>query len=121
MIIAVLADEDQKAELLAHSFRDRVEWVFGDSLRSLLIIEADAYFDLACDADAERIRILSALLPKRVVINSVIFTTKETNRSFIRLNAWPTMLKRSTAELAVSANQEAAAAVFNSIGWSHEF
>jgi 3-hydroxybutyryl-CoA dehydrogenase len=121
MIIAVLADEVQKAELSTHPFREGVECVFADSLRSLLIIEADAYFDLEFEPDPERIRKLASLLPKPVVINSVIFTTKETNKSFIRLNAWPTMLKRPTAELAVSNNQDAAAKLFDSIGWAYHF
>ena len=66
MIVAILADEEIKAEIIDKGFHDAVEILWADSLQSLRIIEADAYFDLLFENDRERIARLKFLLPKQV-------------------------------------------------------
>lgn len=60
--------------------------------------QADAYIDLLFDNTPQRISLLQSLLPKPVVINSVVYTLAETNPSFIRINGWPTFLQADIIE-----------------------
>lgn len=101
MIIAVLANENMKAEFLSRQFPSDIEFIWADSLRSFGIIEADAYFDLDFEFDVDRITRLKKLLYRPVFINSVIDTCAAINAPFIRINAWPTMLKREILEVVV--------------------
>ncbi len=55
MVIAVLADESQKKELLLKDVSSQIEFIWADSIRSLTIIEADVYLDLSFEYDHERI------------------------------------------------------------------
>ena len=100
MTIAVLADEQLRKEFGERKFPDGVEIMYADSMRALQILEADAYFDLLFEYDPHRIRLLQKFFPKPVVVNSVVFTSQELGEGFIRLNAWPTMLRRQVAEIA---------------------
>lgn len=102
MVVAVLSDELLKEEFLSKPVPSGIELVWADSIRSLGIIEADAYFDLAFDNDPERTAHLKKLLHHPVIINSVTDTCKTTDPRFARINAWPTMLKREIAEVAVA-------------------
>ncbi|HTE24494.1 3-hydroxyacyl-CoA dehydrogenase family protein [Flavitalea sp.] len=102
MLIAVLADEELKAEILGkNSTKDGIEYIWPDSLSSLLMVEADYYFDLKFEMDVERISKLRALLPKTVLIGGVNdnLATIGDDR-FIRINSWPGMLEREIIELA---------------------
>jgi 3-hydroxybutyryl-CoA dehydrogenase len=101
MVIAVLADEILKEEFLLKSFPEGTEIIWADGVRSLGIIDADIYFDLLFEYDTERINALKKLLPKTVVVNAVAYTTKDIRAEFIRINAWPTMLKREITEIAL--------------------
>lgn len=101
MIIAVLADEILKEEFLSKKFPEGTEIIWADGIRSLSIIDADIYIDLLFEYDSERIAALKKLLPKTVVVNSVAYTTKDIGAPFIRINAWPTMLKREITEIAI--------------------
>jgi 3-hydroxybutyryl-CoA dehydrogenase len=49
---------------------------------------ADAFIDLMFEDDPSSLADLQHLLPKSVIINSVIKTLGQTNKSFIRINAW---------------------------------
>lgn len=100
MTVAILADELLKQEWNAKKIPGHVEVVWADSIRSLLIIDADVYIDLLFDMDAERTGQLKKLLPKPVIVNSVAYTTKAIGADFVRINAWPTLLQRSLTELA---------------------
>ena len=64
MIVAMLADDDLKAEIIGKGYNNAVEVIWVDSIQSLRIIEADAYFDLLFENDIERIARLKFLLPK---------------------------------------------------------
>lgn len=100
MTVAILADELLKQEWNAKKIPGHVVVVWADSIRSLLIIDADVYIDLLFDMDAERTGQLKKLLPKPVIVNSVAYTTKAIGADFVRINAWPTLLQRSLTELA---------------------
>lgn len=100
MTVAILADELLKQEWNTKKIPDHVEVVWADSIRSLLIIDADVYIDLLFEMDAERTGQLKKLLPKPVIVNSVAYTTKAIGADFIRITAWPTLLQRSLTELA---------------------
>ncbi len=118
MTIAVLADEALKAEFNPRRFPEDVEVIYADSMRALTAVEADVYFDLQFNHDPERTRHLQRLLPKPVVINSVIHTCAETDPAFIRINAWPTMLKRSVAEVAcISGRERQVQQIFEQLRW----
>ena len=99
MIVAILADEKIKAEIIDKGFHDAVEILWADSLQSLRIIAADAYFDLLFENDRERIARLKFLLPKPVFVNSVVHTCRDISEDFFRINAWPTMINRRIIEV----------------------
>lgn len=121
MVVAVLADTEMKAEFLSREFPAGVEFVWADSLRSLLIIEAEVYFDLQFSFDLERIRQLSRLLPSPVIVNAVEYTMSDMGKPFLRINGWPTMLKRKQAEISSSPGLilEQAGSVFDRLGWPY--
>ena len=117
MIIAILADDTRK-EIEGKSVNDDVEIIWVDSLQSLRMIEADAYFDFLFDNTSERIARLKFLLPTPVFINDVIGTCSETGNSFIRINGWPTMLGRDAIEVAAADDmRESAISCIQRIGW----
>ena len=74
--VAVLSDDVLKQEILSHHFAKEVEFVWADSLRSLGIIEADAYFDLLFQPDPFRIAQLTKLSSNPVFVNAVAFTCR---------------------------------------------
>lgn len=121
MIVAILADEEIKAEIIDKGYSDAVEIIWADSIQSLRIIEADAYFDLLFDNDNERTAKLRFLLPKPVFVNAVIKTGKDLPEGFIRINAWPTMVKRNLVEVAAvdSSNKQKVKNVFDALGWAY--
>lgn len=119
MIIAVLANEVLKQEILSKKKSDAVTFIWADSLSSLLMTEADAYFDLQFDSDGERISRLKRLTSSTVFVNAVAITSKETNTNFIRVNAWPGMLQREIIEVSASKHSESVEAVFLALGWKY--
>ncbi|MDQ6608763.1 MAG: 3-hydroxyacyl-CoA dehydrogenase family protein [Bacteroidota bacterium] len=98
MQIIVLADALQKEELSISSLPDAgVVWI-NDESEFLKYRDADAFVDLEFLNDARRKTLLAQLLPKPVIINSVMDTLAETHLSFIRINGWPTFLSSSLIE-----------------------
>lgn len=116
MQIAVLANAALKEELLQDTTVDGVVWV--EAAKDFLSVAADAYIDLLWDNSAERKSILKRLLPRSVIINSVVETLRETDEGFIRMGAWPTFLKGNLIEAAClnDAQKEAADWIFNRFG-----
>ena len=55
MQIAVLASRQQKESIQKEEWSGLHEFIWADSLRSLLIIEADLFIDLQFDYERERI------------------------------------------------------------------
>lgn len=121
MIVAVLANEVLKKEWLAKGVSGEVELVWADSLRSLTMTEADAYFDLLFEIDAERSERLKQLLPKPVFVNAVAYTTKTIGYDFIRINAWPTFLQRNLTEIVLpsSVPEKTIAEIFQQLNWQY--
>lgn len=119
MVVAVLADEAIKNEITDKGFSADVEIIWADTLHSLRIIEADAYFDLLFELDNERVNRLKYLLPKLVFVNDVIHTCENISVDFIRINAWPTMINRKIIEVAVSGDEHhrKVSDVFNNLSW----
>jgi len=119
MIVAILADEEIKAEIIDKGFHDAVEILWADSLQSLRIIAADAYFDLLFENDRERIARLKFLLPKPVFVNSVVHTCRDISEDFFRINAWPTMINRRIIEVVAPENkmQKKVKQIFDELGW----
>lgn len=74
------------------------------------IKEADCYIDLLFNNDADRINKLKKLSagsggqPALIIVNSVIGTLKELPENFIRINGWPTFLKRPLIEASCNNN-----------------
>lgn len=120
MTVAVLADATLKNEFAARAGNSGQEIVWADSMRSLTIIEADIYFDLLFTMDRERLQHLRQLAPAPVLVNSVAFTTAELGGDLIRINAWPTLLQREVAEIAVArADQRELLQLFlEQLGWT---
>lgn len=120
MIVAILADDEIKAEIIDKGYSDAVEMIWADSLQSLRVIEADAYFDLLFDNDNERISRLKFLLPKPLFVNAIVPTGNQLPPGFMRINAWPTMMKRSLVELAAVENENISniKEIFDEIGWA---
>lgn len=118
MQIVVLADGLQREELSGDLRPDAdVVWV-NDEVEFLNYKDADAFVDLEFMNEKPRKALLMQLLPKPVIINSVIDTLEETNASFVRMNGWNTFLSSSLVEAACSNEQlkvrtEAVFAVFN--------
>jgi 3-hydroxybutyryl-CoA dehydrogenase len=122
MKIAVLAHKEIKEEFLSKNIPPAVDLIMTDSLSSLLLVEkADAYFDLEFEMDDQRIRSLSSLLPSLVLVNSVIYTLEDIDRPFVRINAWPTFLRRNICEIATGEDQkEIAIRLFNDLRWPYQ-
>jgi 3-hydroxybutyryl-CoA dehydrogenase len=121
MTVAILADDVLKQELLAGKLPADITVVWVDSLRALLIAEADVYMDLLFEMDVERTQRLKQLLPRPVFINAVSWSTKKIGADFIRINAWPGLLQRPITEIALPAGMSEAfiQPFFNSLQWKH--
>ena len=121
MTVAILADDVLKQELLAGKLSPDVTVVWVDSLRALLIAEADVYMDLLFEMDAERTQHLKKLLPKPVIINAISWSTKKIGSDFIRINAWPGLLQRPITEIAIPAamTEDAIQAIFSPLQWKY--
>jgi 3-hydroxybutyryl-CoA dehydrogenase len=118
MVIAILANEDSKKEIGSKPLNEGNEIVWADSLSSLLIIEADAYFDLLFDSDRERRSELKRLRHAPVFVNAVSPVPEE---NLIRINGWPGMLQRELVEIAVPNPSAAdqAEKLFSTLGWKY--
>ena len=97
MQIIVLADAKQKEELIAANAGRDIVWV-NDEQEFLQYKNADAFVDLEFVNDQDRKTLLEELLPKLVVVNSVIDTLGDINTSFVRINGWTTFLSSSVVE-----------------------
>jgi 3-hydroxybutyryl-CoA dehydrogenase len=103
MQIIVLADALQREELSNNILKADVVWVTSEE-EFARYKDADAYIDLEFFNTPTRIAFLMQFLPRPVIINSVIDTLKETNHSFVRINAWNSFLNAELIE--ASANED---------------
>jgi 3-hydroxybutyryl-CoA dehydrogenase len=106
MQIVVLADVASKEELLAHGIREHtiLEWI-----QQITEFEnhpnADAWIDLLFEPVPSRIELLKKLTSGLVIINSVTNTLRQIDNSFVRINGWPTFLKRPVTEASIAAEE----------------
>lgn len=119
MTIAILADAVLKEEWLEKEVPGTIELLWADSIRSLLMMEADAYFDLLFHPDPERNAQLKQLKGKPLFINAVAWTGRSAGIPAIRIAAWPTLLRRPLVEIALTDEQQrpAAEAILNALTW----
>jgi 3-hydroxybutyryl-CoA dehydrogenase len=104
MKIAVIAGKTEVKEWLSGKLPTQWECVWVEDVDGLAQQrDADLFMDMAFTPDAVRIHQLSRLLPAPVMINSVVHTLQEIGQPFIRMNAWPGMLKRNIHELVMMA------------------
>jgi 3-hydroxybutyryl-CoA dehydrogenase len=126
MKIAIVSGELLKSEIKARPLRpgQPIEWVWVDKVSDLESHrDASLYMDLDFAMDKERIGQLSRLLPVPVMVNSVVYTLREIDRPFIRINAWPGFVQRDIHELAVTDKEAAAriAELYEQLGWQYRF
>jgi 3-hydroxybutyryl-CoA dehydrogenase len=120
MIVAILANELTRAEIQRKGIPPGIEITWVDSLSSLRMTEADAWFDLQFRNDPERTAQLKGLNP--LFIGAIEVTTKSLPQNSIRINSWPGMIERSIVEIA-SGNEnniKEAASILNELKWAFE-
>ena len=101
MTVLLLANEEQKDELLSCPLDDaiRLKWV--KKPEDILAIEpVDACIDLLFENTKERISWLQHLDSPLILVNLVIETLQQIQLPFIRINGWNTFLKRPVVEAA---------------------
>ena len=104
MKIAVVTNDGLKEELLLHGSDNTVtiEWTNDVTTVSENV---QACIDLLFDTDRDkRKEILSLLRADIVIVNDVLVTAEYLPSNFIRINGWPTFLKRNITE--ASCNNE---------------
>jgi 3-hydroxybutyryl-CoA dehydrogenase len=104
MKIVVITNDILKEELLQQGFDEKadIEWM---SDINAFTGNTNVFIDLLFDTDRnKRIGILKNLNAELIIVNDVIETTENLTKKFIRINGWPTFLKRSVTE--ASCNDE---------------
>jgi len=124
MIIVATGADVFKKEIESKQIPRGIEWIWVDDLASMLQQkDGDAFFDFEFQMKKERIDFLSALLPKPVFINELVHTLDQVGQPFIRINAWPTFLKRPVAEIAVKTEDQKTPLIeiFDKMSWQYQF
>lgn len=122
MTIALLANDAQKKEWLSKTIPSALSLIWADSVRSLTMIEADAYFDLQFHPDPERTARLQQFGGKPFFIDAVPYTTAQTGNGFIRINGWPTQLQRPVIEIVLpkGVTENDIQPVFSALQWRYQ-
>lgn len=95
MQVAVLCSEGQRQELWATG----PGVFFTETPQALAAATADVYIDLLFeDNEAQQLPLLSALGGKAILVNAVA-PAAELPPNFVRINAWPTFISGSVAEV----------------------
>ena len=102
MILAVLASDLQKKEIASSAFFRNHEVLFSENISLWSNHIADAFIDLSFEYSRERITKLATLLPKPVLLSSVVETLDRIHPEFIRINGWPGFLKGNCLEAAAN-------------------
>ncbi len=109
MILAVLASDLQKEEIATSPFFSKHEVVYSENDSLWANHTADVFLDLLFEPTPDRINKLEKLLPKPVLVNSVIGTLNTIHPFFIRINAWPGFLRGKFLDAAASEEIQAIA------------
>jgi 3-hydroxybutyryl-CoA dehydrogenase len=102
MKIAIITNDALKEEWMSQGMQDtaQVEWLSEPKAGE----DTECYIDLLFQPDIERINKLKKLSagsggqPAIIIVNSVITTLNDLPENFIRINGWPTFLKRMVVE-----------------------
>ncbi|HYF32635.1 MAG TPA: 3-hydroxyacyl-CoA dehydrogenase family protein [Chitinophagaceae bacterium] len=127
MKLAILAKEPVKQEWLMKPVGQAgVQWV--EDIDALASAQADAYFHLGFEEDPASIRKLVRITGP-VFINSVIeplidselLAAAQENCQLIRINAWPTFLKRELVECCIADpfDETTVKEVFAALDWKY--
>jgi 3-hydroxybutyryl-CoA dehydrogenase len=103
MRLVILTNEQLKEELLSNGVSDycKIDWI--NSPEKLLSHpDADAVIDLLFEHNGYDVSHLNNYLTKPVFVNSMNKTIVEIALPFIRINAWPSFLKRNIAEVSIA-------------------
>ena len=102
MHLIVLADDVLKDELTCSGVNENtsIEWI-QDFQEFKQFKDADGLIDLLFKPEEKRIELLKEFNSKPVIINSVDKLSKGALSNFVRINGWPTMLKRTMIEASV--------------------
>src|SRR6476659_10162077 len=107
MQIVILTGESLKEELVQNGTETSLECIYVHSVGEMLKHGyAHGFVDLLFEPTNERIQALKGLLPKPVIINSVIHTLGMLSADFIRINGWPTFLASALVEGTASGSQK---------------
>jgi 3-hydroxybutyryl-CoA dehydrogenase len=99
MKLAIVTNDEQKQEWLSSGVAEdcNINWL---SSLAELPNDTEAVIDLLFEQNGYDAETLKNILPRPIIVSSVIKTIDEIGYPFIRLNGWPTFLGRKTAELA---------------------
>jgi 3-hydroxybutyryl-CoA dehydrogenase len=119
MKLAVITNEELKEEFLSKKIENSANVCIVNNPQN---IPADTYivFDLLFEHNSKRISLLKQFLPRPVFINAVTDTLAAIGEPFIRINAWPTFLRRDIVEVAaLPAQEKMVQDVFEKLGWKY--
>lgn len=117
MLIVILANAEQKTELLSKTCHQKVQIEYTDDYRELSNFKnAEAFFILQEDFNIHQNR----LITQPLFINSVVATLPELKlpANVSRINAWPTFLQRGLWEVATK-DKTMVKNIFEQIGWKY--
>ena len=102
MHLIVLADEVLKEEFAYSGVDENTNIVWIQNINDFRNFpDSDAWIDLLFNPDEYRIKLLKEFSAKPVIINSVEKSLEGTGSNFVRINGWPTFLKRNIVEASV--------------------
>ncbi|WEK36613.1 MAG: 3-hydroxyacyl-CoA dehydrogenase family protein [Candidatus Pseudobacter hemicellulosilyticus] len=122
MTIALLANEVLKQEWLSKGVPDTVQCIWTDSVSALTMLDADLYVDLLFHPDPERMEQLRQMDRQPLLVNAVTQTCAGLGNHFIRINGWPTLLKRPVTEITLppSVSENSIQPLFEQLGWRYQ-
>ena len=123
MRICILADDTLKAEFLQRVIPEGTEIIWADTLKVFYSIsDVNVYFDLLFSMDYDRVARLKKIQETPIFVNSVNYTLADIGGSFIRINAWPTMLQRDISELSIqdSFQENSISLLFEKLQWKYK-
>lgn len=103
MTVLLLADVEQREELLACPVNEAVEldWI-KEPVSNPHTKTFDACIDLLFENTNERINWLNQLSTSLIIIDSVIVPLRDIRQNYVRINGWNTFLKRPVVEAATA-------------------
>lgn len=96
MKIAIIANDALKEELLTEALPDDLSVEYQPE--PVFTEGADCYIDLLFEPTEDKKDKLKQLQPALIIVNAVTTTLVELPGNFVRINGWPSFLKRNIAE-----------------------